>query len=194
MATPVVVKVGKLTLLGESENVSLGGLLLQVAHRLKDGLEVEILFNLPTGHTVSTRGIVVHTLSSRSYGVKFATLEDPCRTWLALFIQKLITYVRRGVRVSKRVHITLRTQESDKGSQELAETVVISRHGGLMVARARCMVGDTPYIWWPEEKRGAYARIVHRRQNGAAGLAELGFEFIDDTNFWGIDFPDETTR
>jgi hypothetical protein len=191
LATPVVVKVGKLTLMGQSENVSLGGLLLEIAHQLSEGLEVDVLFNLPTGHTVSTRGVVVHTLSSRYYGIKFPELEDPSRTWLALFVQKLITYVRRGARISKRMHVTLRAMESDGSSQELAETVALSRHGGLLVARARFAVGDLLYVWWPGGKRGAYVRIVHRRQNGAAGLAELGFEFTEAKNFWGINFPEE---
>jgi hypothetical protein len=191
LATPVVVKLGNLTLMGESENVSLGGLLLELPHELNEGLEIDVLFNLPTGHTVSTRGVVVHSLSRRCYGVKFPDLEDPSRTWLALFIQKLITYVRRGARISKRMHVTLRAKESDSSSQELAETIALSRHGGLLVARAPFALGDVLYVWWPGGRRGAYVRVVHRRQNGAAGLAELGFEFTEAKNFWGISFPEE---
>ena len=191
LAIPVVVKIGDLTLMGQTQNVSLGGLLMQVPHQLTEGLELNLLFNLPTGHTVSTRAVVVHTPAKKAYGVKFAPLEDPCRTSLAQFVQKLIEYVRRGVRVSKRMHVTLRVTQSDKNSEELAETVVLSRHGGLLIARARFAVGTIVYLWWPGGKRGAYVRIVNRREEGAAGLAEIGFEFTQDANFWGLNFPDE---
>jgi len=46
-------------------------------------------------------------------------------------------------------------------------------------------------IWWPEGKRGITARVVHRRASGTAGLLEIGFEFLQDINFWGLDFPEE---
>ncbi len=177
--------------MGQTQNVSLGGLLMEVPHQLPEGLELDLLFNLPTGHTVSTHAMVVHTPSKKCYGVKFTCLEDPCRTWLALFVQKLIDYVRRGVRVSKRMHVTLRSTQFEKASEELGETVVLSRHGGLLITRARFAVGSVVYLWWPGKKRGAYVRIAHRRDEGADGLTEIGFEFTQDSNFWGLSFADE---
>ncbi|HWC17648.1 MAG TPA: PilZ domain-containing protein [Terriglobales bacterium] len=188
---PVVVKVGDLTLIGETQNVSLGGLLMKVPYPFTPGLELSLLFNLPTGLTVSTRALVVHTPSKKSCGVRFTGLEGPCRAGLALFVEKLIEYVRRGVRVSKRMHVTLRPTQVGKRVEEMAETVVLSKHGGLLVTRARFNVGGIVYLWWPEGKRGAYVRVVHRREEGAGGLAELGFEFTQAANFWGLNFPDE---
>jgi len=72
----------------------------------------------------------------------------------------------------------------------MAETVVLSKHGGLMVTRARFALGAIIYLHWPGGRRGAYVRIVHRREEGAGGLAELGFEFTQEINFWGLNFPD----
>jgi hypothetical protein len=34
--------------------------------------------------------------------------------------------------------------------------------------------------------------VVHRQPTGAAGLVEVGFEFLQEMNFWGLDFPEET--
>jgi len=60
-----------------------------------------------------------------------------------------------------------------------------------MVSRARLREGAIIYLHWPGGRRGAYVRIVHRREEGAGGLAELGFEFTQEVNFWGLNFPDE---
>src|SRR5690348_5171856 len=190
LTIPVVVKTEDLTLMGQTVNVSLGGLLMEVPYQFEHGLQLNLLFNLPTGHTISTRAVVVHTPSRRSCGVKFSTLDPSCRTSLALFLQKLIDYVRRGIRISNRMHVTLRATSSDKSSEEMAETVVLSKHGGLMIARARFAPGAIIYLHWPGGRRGAYVRIVHRREEGAGGLAELGFEFTQEVNFWGLNFPD----
>jgi len=75
---------------------------------------------------------------------------------------------------------------------ELAETIVISRHGGLVSTRARLAMNDEVLVWWPDGRRGASARVVHRHPTGAAGLVEVGFEFLQEMNFWGLDFPEET--
>jgi len=190
LTIPIVVKTDDRTLMGQTLNLSLGGLLMEVPYKFKQGLQLNLLFNLPTGHTISTRAVVVHTPSKKSCGVKFSNLDDSCRTCLALFVQKLIEYVRRGVRVSNRMHVTLRATSSDKSSEEMAETVVLSKHGGLMVTRARFALGAIIYLHWPGGRRGAYVRIVHRREEGAGGLAELGFEFTQEINFWGLNFPD----
>jgi hypothetical protein len=35
------------------------------------------------------------------------------------------------------------------------------------------------------------ARVVNRRITGTAGLLEIGFEFLQEFNFWGLNFPEE---
>jgi hypothetical protein len=87
--------------------------------------------------------------------------------------------------------VTIRDSASPESAIEMAETIAISRHGGLLSTRAHFSVGDCVRIWWPEGKRGTAARIAHRRASGTAGLIELGFEFLQDLNFWGLDFPEE---
>ena len=75
---------------------------------------------------------------------------------------------------------------------EMAQTILISRHGGLLVTRARFKTEDAIYLWSPAHKKGAFATIVFRNIRGIDGLAEMGFRFNSDEDFWGEDFPAET--
>jgi hypothetical protein len=125
-------------------------------------------------------------------GVQFLELEETSRITLSRFLRRMITYVRRGVRVTRRMHVTIRVAGSPESHFEMAETIVISRHGGLLSTRAHFAVNDDIVVWWPDGKRGANARVVHLRASGAAGLVEMGFEFAPGLNFWGLDFPEET--
>ena len=74
----------------------------------------------------------------------------------------------------------------------MAETIVITRHGGLLSTRAGFAVDEQIFLWWPDGKRGTNARVVHRGSTGTAGQTEVGFEFLQDFNFWGLDFPEES--
>ena len=189
--TPTELCIGNLSTLGEAQNLSLGGLLLHASRALECGTEVTVRFNLPTGHSISTRCIVVHAQPGNQLGLRFVQLEEHNRRAMAQFIRRMGLYTRRGARITKRLHVTLRAANAVPALPEMAETVALSRHGGLLVTRARLATGDVVHLWWPEAKRGAKARIVHRRISGTAGLLELGFEFIDESNFWQLEFPSQ---
>lgn len=189
--TPTELSVGNSSTLGEAQNLSLGGLLLRTARILDCGTEVTVRFNLPTGHSISTRCVVVHAQPGNQVGLRFVQLEEHNRRAMAQFIRRMGLYTRRGARITKRLHVTLRATNVLPALPEMAETIALSRHGGLLVTRARLATGEDVHLWWPEAKRGAKARIVHRRISGTAGLLELGFEFIDESNFWQLEFPSQ---
>ena len=200
LTIPVEVRFGNVTTLTSSLNVSAGGMLLQPQTQpLPLGTELRLRFNLPTGHSISATGKVVHlTTTARvvqmmgtATGVRFTNLDEVSRMALSRFLQRMITYVRRGVRITRRMHVTIRPAGSPESLSEMAETIVISRHGGLLSTRARFAVDDEIILWWHDGKRGTSARIVHRHPSGTAGLTELGFEFLQDFNFWGLDFPEQ---
>ena len=200
LTIPVEVRFGNLTTITNTLNVSAGGMLLQPqTQSLPLGSELRLRFNLPTGHSISATGKVVHlTTTARivhtmgtAAGVQFTNLDEVSRMALSRFLQRMITYVRRGVRITRRMHVTIRPVGSPESVSEMAETIVISRHGGLLSTRGRFAVGDEIVLWWLDGKRGTSARIVHRHSSGTAGLTELGFEFLQDFNFWGLDFPEQ---
>jgi hypothetical protein len=191
LAIPVEVWLPHMATIASSHNISMGGMLLDWRRPpLAAGTEIRILFNLPTGHSVSSPAKVVHARGA-ALGVRFIDLEEPARMALSRFLRRVMTYTRRGARLTRRMHVTIRGVDSPACAFEMAETIVISRHGGLLSTRAHFFLGDQIFLWWPDGRRGANVRVVNRRVSGTAGLVELGFEFVQAFNFWGIDFPDD---
>jgi hypothetical protein len=163
--------------------------MIDCRRKLKVGARVRILFNLPTGYTISTECEVMHVQPGNQAGLLFLELDGAARNGVNEFIEQMVTYTRRGVRITKRLHVTLRKADEEPALAEMAETIVISRHGGMLATRARFAEQDVIHLSWPEGKRGAPAKIVSRH-DGAAGLINLGFEFLAEDNFWQLNFPE----
>lgn len=134
---PVEVHFGNVKALTNTMNVSAGGMLLQPqAKPIPVGSEVGLRFNLPTGYSVSTSAKVVHLtttakvvhLRGAAVGLQFIGMREESRVALWRFLRRMIVYVRRGVRLTRRMHVTVRPVGSPEHFSELAETIVISRH------------------------------------------------------------------
>jgi len=188
-STPVELRSGNNRWMGETENISEGGVLVTMPGVPVRNERVELRFNLPGGHTVSCSGSVVHGEGSNRVGVEFAQLHADDRVQLEGFTRKLIEQTRRGTRKPLRVSLTVRRSSAARGEEELAETVLVSRDGGLLVTRFRCSVGEEIYLHWPERRRGARAKVVYKQRCGSNSLIEMGFVFLDEEDFWGIKFP-----
>lgn len=183
---PVEMRSGLMLALGTTADLSEGGMLLASPVRLDREPDLWLRFNLPNGYSVRTRGRIVHIQPDGRLGVSFEQLSPNDRFALAEALQRLLGYTRRGERRPKRVHVTVRPVGSLESEQEIAETVLISQHGGLLLSRAHLRLLDRVTLAWPERRRSATARIVFRRPAGPGGLAEFGFTFEDDDNFWEL--------
>ncbi len=186
--TPVEVRTPNSTLMARSADVSIGGLLIRTPHLFAPGTQLVVRFNLPEGHSITSKAKVVHTTGESAMGLEFVQLQPEDRDILADFTFKMLQYVRRGGRLAQRYYLLVRGTTTDS-QQEVAETVLVSRHGGLLVCRAAFKFGEHIFLWWPEKNRGAEAKIVFRQLKGPDGLTELGFEFHDTDNFWELEFP-----
>ena len=80
-------------------------------------------------------------------------------------------------------------READDPAWERVETVIVSKHGGMVRARETYNVGDTLEIHVREKGRSARARVVWTSSRVTAQGIELGFELLDDQTFWEITFP-----
>lgn len=187
-ATPVEVRFCGRTLMGTTEDIAIGGLGARCEEPPPQASKLELLFNLPTGFSVRTDGIVRYVLPGR-FGVQFTGLPEDARHALEEYTRKVLGYVRRGGRVVQRLHVTLRSSVSGATDEQLAETVILSRSGGRAICRARFKIGEELRLYWPETHREATIRIVLQQLCGTGELIDLGFEFIDTENFWGMDFP-----
>ncbi len=183
---PLVFELAGRSIVGTTEDIGVGGLGARCDFLPPDNVKLALLFNLPTGACVRTEAIVRYVLPSR-FGVEFTTLPPEARDALDEYTKKTLGYVRRGGRVAKRFHVTLRTATPKHPSEHLAETVILNHFGGLLVCRAPFEVGEVVTLFWPDKHQHGEVRIVHRELCGPGQLVELGFEFVDLQNFWGAE-------
>jgi PilZ domain-containing protein len=176
--------------MGTTEDIAIGGLGARCDTPPPNFTELDLRFNLPTGTSIRTRGIVRYVLPGR-FGVQFTGLPQEARQALEEYTHKALGYVRRGGRVAKRLHVTLRSMTSAVGCEELAETVILSRNGGRLVCRARFKIAEELLLYWPERHREAHVRVVFRQLCGPGELTDLGIAFLkDDLNFWGLELQE----
>ncbi len=180
-------------IIGNIENLSLGGMLASCRESLDHSTEVAMLFSLPNGHAVRAFGRIAYVVPGRKYGIQFTDLDGASRVQLEQFTQQMLGYNRRSGRIPYRVHVRLRLSEQ-AGSEEPAMTVLASRNGGLLVCRSRYEKGQEFYLLWPERETEAKARVVFEQVWQEDQLVELGFEFVDREDFWDLDFPDEFSK
>ena len=101
------------------------------------------------------------------------------------------SYGRRGCRIARRLPLMLHWREPQGAWREIpAETKTLSRHGCMLACRARIKPHDEVMIWWLEKMSYARARIVFRSESPSSDLIEFAFEFLDDEDFWGLNFYD----
>lgn len=185
--SPVEVKTRSRLFIGQIENISVGGLLVSSAPPPAIASELQLLFNLAAGRTVSAAAVVRHARGN-TFGVEFHDLSPAAQEAITEFCESQLGHVRRSGRVPKRLLVTLKGKRKTD-QDELAETVTLSRNGGLLASRARFFVGNRLELFWPEKKRHTEIEIVSS-QPAPTGLLELGFQFVNpETDFWDFDFP-----
>ncbi|MDT8070427.1 MAG: PilZ domain-containing protein [Terriglobia bacterium] len=185
--SPVEVKTRSRLFIGQIENISIGGLLVSSDPPPAISSELELLFNLAAGRTVSVSAVVRHSAKT-TFGVEFRDLTPAAQDAITEYCQTNLGQARRSGRIPRRLLVTLRGKRKED-QDELAETITLSRNGGLLASRARFFVGNHLELFWPEKKRQAEIEIVssHPAPNG---LLELGFQFADPSfDFWELDFP-----
>lgn len=178
-------------LIGEIESLSVGGVLASCCESFDLHTGLAMLFQLPTGFRIHAFGRVVYPAPKRRFGVAFVDLDRDAQLHLEEYTQRALGYARRSSRVPHRTHLTVRSLDTASwGDEQSADTVLVSRNGGLLVCGATYKLGEKIYVWSPERKYGAGARVVFQRVWVAESLVEVGFEFLTDEDFWHIDFPE----
>ncbi len=100
---------------------------------------------------------------------------------------------RRSARILLRIPLLIGKSNSSTTEWESVETVMLSLHGGLLRTSQDFEVNTAIEIRKRNNERTAHARIVWKSfQNTPHGI-ELGFEIIDDPEFWEISFPPESS-
>lgn len=97
---------------------------------------------------------------------------------------------RRSVRIVLRVPLVVSAAgQSTDAEWEPVETVTVSKHGALIRTHHSFRVGDTLDILWRQKDRTARARVAWVSSHQTRDGIELGFEILDQEEFWDIHFP-----
>ncbi|MGZ4821994.1 MAG: PilZ domain-containing protein [Terriglobales bacterium] len=177
--------------IGRIDSLSVGGALASCRESFDLHTELAMLFQLPSGFRVQAFGKVRYATPGRHFGVAFVDLDREGQLQLEEFTQKMLGYARRSNRVPYRTHLTVRLSEGDTQAEESAETVLVSKNGGLFVCRSNYKEGQDIFLYSPERKSGARARVVFQHVWATGSLVEVGFEFLGEEDFWNIDFTRE---
>jgi hypothetical protein len=99
---------------------------------------------------------------------------------------------RRSLRMVMRVPLYVSPTNAPATAEwEPVETLVISRHGGMIRSRQQFPVGTTLDIRMRNKQRFTRGRVVWTGV-GARELAfEVGFEILEGPGFWEIEFPED---
>ncbi len=98
---------------------------------------------------------------------------------------------RRGERVLIRIPVQVHGLSKDnKIVTEDAETVVVSRIGGLLRCRTAFKMGGNAEVTNGFTKKGEKFRVVWVSDQAKQGFFDVGIEFLTPAEeFWGISFP-----
>jgi PilZ domain len=100
---------------------------------------------------------------------------------------------RRSTRILLRVPLLVNdTATPPEEDWEPVETVMVSKHGGMIRTRKGFQVGAQLEIRMRTKERTARARVVWKSAEVTSHGIELGFEILDDSEFWEINFPPDT--
>ncbi len=94
---------------------------------------------------------------------------------------------RRSPRRAASIPVWLRREGQVRTWEEETETRVLSRYGAGLQCRHSIESGATVAIVRKDNGQRANARVIYCRYN-AQGCREIGLEFLDCENFWGVDW------
>lgn len=173
---------------GFSENISLGGMLIRCESAFVPNTKLTITFILREAGRVQLDARVVHCRPGVRLGLQFVELTSDQRELLRSFTQPNITVQRRSPRVPVRLFVRLHWFDQGKPANATAETVLISRHGCMMLTQAEVESGASVSLTWPEVGTAAQARVVSR-QDCPGEMSRVALEFKNVDDFWGSYFP-----
>ena len=184
---PVEIFCGDETIHAKSRNISIGGMLVEADCYIPPQTQVYASFQLPTGWPVKSVGRVIHCRPGKYLGIEFTHMGNADWNELGKSIEIKQDYSRRSIRIPERLFVDLHWHRDGAGVYQPAQTILLSRHGCLLVSQLAPPADTAVVIWCPERRIGAAARVVWSDQD-AEGVFTLALEFGRDANFWGIDF------
>src|SRR5512146_3067862 len=176
---------------GQSVNVSLGGMLVACRmHPFRPLENVLLTFEIEKGFFAELPAQVIHARKGEYFGVRW--LDLPVEYAQILTRRTTVSAIaqRRSERLAQRFFLELRWSDDSLERVEPAETVLISKHGCLLLTRSEIPVGHRVQLAWRERKLSAAARVAYSEPTLDGDLNKLALEFETANELWGEDFSD----
>lgn len=174
---------------GQSVNVSLGGMLVACRKHPFHPLEhVLLTFEIEKGFFAELPAQVIHSRRGEYFGVRWLDLPVEYAQILTRRTTVPAIAQRRSERLAQRFFLELKWNDDSRERIEPAETVLISKHGCLLLTRSEIPVGHHVQLAWRERKLSAAARVAYSEPTLDGDLNKLALEFETANELWGEDF------
>ncbi len=187
--TAVRIESGGRTCEGHSVNVSLGGMMIACKDHPFHPLEhVLLTFEIEKGFFAELPAQVIHARRGEYFGVRWLDLPMEYAQILTRRTTLPAMEHRRSDRLAQRFYLELNWNDGLRDCNEPAETVLISKHGCLLLARSDIPVGHHVQLAWREKKLSALARVAYSEPTLDGDLHKIALEFETANELWGQDF------
>lgn len=179
------------TLAGQSVNVSLGGMLIACKdHPFRPLENVLLTFEIERGFFAELPAQVIHARTGHYFGVRWLDLPVEYAQILTRRTTVPAVAQRRSDRLAQRYFLELKWLDDKHERIEPAETVLISKHGCLLLTRSNIPLGHHVTLSWKERDLSADARVAYSEPTLAGDLNKIALEFEIANDLWGDDFAE----
>lgn len=188
-ATAVRIESRGRSLEGESVNVSLGGMLVACRkHQFRPLEHLLLTFEIEKGFFAELPAQVIHARQGEYFGVRWLDLPMDYAQILTRRTTVPAIAQRRSERLAQRYFLELKWEDEEHERVEPAETVLISKHGCLMLIRSEIPVNHRVQLSWRERNLSAPARVAYCEPTLDGDLNKIALEFETANELWGEDF------
>ena len=176
---------------GHTVNVSLGGMMVACKNHTFHPLEhVLLTFEIEKGFFAELPGQIVHARRGEYFGVRWLDLPVEYAQILTRRTTLPSMEHRRSDRLAQRFFLELNWNDGLRDRVEPAETVLISKHGCLLLTRSDIPVGQHIQLAWRERRLSATARVAYSEPTLDGDLNKIALEFETANELWGQTFTD----
>lgn len=123
-------------------------------------------------------------------GVNLSNLERARLAYIQVVADELSRRLRRSPRRLAAICLRIRSEEPGPAWAEETQTKTISRRGALIECVQPLSVGDKLFVTRIDTGQQTRAQVAWHRSLPEQHL-EVGIEFLDCENFWGLDWKTE---
>jgi hypothetical protein len=104
-----------------------------------------------------------------------------------LYASELGRHLRRSPRKIAKIPVTISSERIGGAWKENTETVLLSRHGAMVLCKHAAKSGETVHLKREDTGQETDARVAWQRSS-TNNEVRVGVEFVASENFWGLDW------